>query len=257
MAEEPTIWIAPGRPVAVPLHSPEASDHLCHPFSIFLPAPAPGILHPHRPAHHSSLKMELQPHRRKIPEERATEWESGTSAFLNPVEAGWAPRHERPHREGAGNATGKRLSRGPSGARAAPASALYWRARPRGRSYGKAPPTRGGAGIRRASPPRSAGAGLGLRLGPAAPLGCRSVLQPPARRRVRGRGEERGGRRDAGGGERRRKAAYTRLPVPPRRAARRPLPPPPRSLLPLCHLRRPPGLASPVALGDPFLAPGF
>lgn len=81
LGEEPTIWIAPGRPVAVQLHSPEASDHLCHPLSIFLPPPAPGILHPHRPAHQSSLKMELQPHRRKIPEERATEWEAGTSVF--------------------------------------------------------------------------------------------------------------------------------------------------------------------------------
>lgn len=147
-------------------------------------------------------------------------------AFFEPWR-GWASTKNRsPHREGEGERTGKKQSHGPTPARAAPVSAPYWRARPRGRSYRKAPPTRG-PGIRRAPPPPSARAGLGLRLGPAAPLGCRSVLQPPARRCVLGSGEEREERREEEGGGRRRKAAYTRLPVPPLRAARRPLPPPP------------------------------
>lgn len=146
----------------------------------------------------------------------------------------------------------------PPRALAAPVSAPYWLAWFRGRSHGKHLPL-GGPWIQRASHPRSSRAGLRLRLGPAAPLGCRSVLQPPARRCVLGSGEERGGRGGGGGGRRRRREeAYTRLPVPPLRAALRPLPSPLLSLLRLCHLRRPPGLAAPVATpGDSCLAPGF
>lgn len=70
------------------------------------------------------------------------------------------------------------------------------------------PPERGGWGIRLSShqgPP----APHSLRLGPAAPLGCGSALQPPAPRC--GRGSRAGGRSGRSG--RRRQAAYTRLPV--------------------------------------------
>jgi hypothetical protein len=76
------------------------------------------------------------------------------------------------------------------------------------------PPERGGWGIRLFShqgPP----ALLSLRLGPAAPLGCGSALQPPAPRCRRGSwaGERSGRSRRSGRSGRRRQAAYTRLPV--------------------------------------------
>lgn len=73
------------------------------------------------------------------------------------------------------------------------------------------PPERGGWGTRLSSH-RGRPAPLSLRLGPAAPLGCGSALQPPAPRC--GRGSWAGGRSGRGGKSgRRRQAAYTRLPV--------------------------------------------
>lgn len=76
------------------------------------------------------------------------------------------------------------------------------------------PPERGGWGIRLSShqgPP----ALLSLRLGPAAPLGCGSVLQPPAPRCLLGSwaGGRSGRSGRSRGSGRRRQAAYTRLPV--------------------------------------------
>lgn len=115
-------------------------------------------------------------------------------------------------------ATLKTLARGSPGAPlralAAPVSASYWLAWSRGRSRRQPRPLEGSR-IPRAPHPRSSRAVLCLRLGPAAPLGCRSVLQPPARRCVLGSGEERGGRGAAGvgggGGERKLTHAFQSL----------------------------------------------
>lgn len=78
-------------------------------------------------------------------------------------------------------------------------SAHYWRAGHRGR-------------IQETTPPRSSRAALSLRLGPAAPLGCRSMLQPPARLCVLGSREERRGREQGkGGGDRQLTHAFQSL----------------------------------------------
>lgn len=90
--------------------------------------------------------------------------------------------------------------------------APYWRVRPwEAESRQPRPPERGSWGSRGVMPSSHPGppARLSFRLGPAAPLGCGSALQPPApcRRRESWAGGRSGRRR------RRRQAAYTRLPV--------------------------------------------
>lgn len=152
---------------------------------------------------------------------------------------------------------------GPTGPRAESVPASYWLVSPWRRSPEEATPTRGALGLGHVvlSLSLRLGAGLSLRIGPAAPLGCGSELQPPAWLCVPGSREEGTGRKEAGG--RRREAAHTRLPVAPLRAAQRPLPPPLLLLLPRSPLLPPEDTRCPLVpptrrrLGDFFLAPSF
>lgn len=122
------------------------------------------------------------------------------SRFLNLSEGGWAVGSQRPYHYRAATSQ-KVLVPGLSRARAAPVLSPYWRTWTWGRSRGETPPTRTLGQGTWFSPIPELGSVLGL--SPAAPLGCGSLLQPPALRRVRGSGEETGGREEAGRGGKR------------------------------------------------------